>query len=96
MNAHRFDFSGARVLVTGGSNGIGPGVARAFAATGAAVAITGRKPGAADYPHDLSGFAYASLDVRDPAAIARVAPASISRASRNTGPRASRSCSAPA
>jgi NAD(P)-dependent dehydrogenase (short-subunit alcohol dehydrogenase family) len=73
MNAHRFDFSGARVLVTGGSNGIGLGVARAFAAAGAEVAITGRKASAADYPHDLSGLAYASLDVRDPKAIARLA-----------------------
>ena len=30
----RFDFSGARVLVTGGSNGLGLGMARAFAAAG--------------------------------------------------------------
>ena len=53
-----FDFGGSRVLVTGGSNGIGLGIARAFLAAGATVAITGRKAKASDYPNDLSGFDY--------------------------------------
>ena len=75
MNSLRFDYAGARVLVTGGSNGIGLGVARAFAAAGAEVAITGTKASAAEYAHDLSGFAYFALDVRDADAIARVAGA---------------------
>ena len=65
----RFDFSGARVLVTGGSNGIGLGIARAFDAAGAAVTITGRRAAASDYDHDLSAFAYHSLDVRDSKAL---------------------------
>jgi NAD(P)-dependent dehydrogenase (short-subunit alcohol dehydrogenase family) len=73
MNTARFDFAGARVLVTGGSNGIGLGIARAFAAAGARVTITGTRPAAADYAHDLSAFAYQPLDARDGAAIARVA-----------------------
>jgi 3-oxoacyl-[acyl-carrier protein] reductase len=73
MNSARFDFSGARVLVTGGSNGIGLGVAQAFAAAGARVTITGTRGGATDYEHDLSAFTYAALDVRDAAAIARAA-----------------------
>jgi NAD(P)-dependent dehydrogenase (short-subunit alcohol dehydrogenase family) len=72
-NAVCFDFSGARVLVTGGSNGIGLGIARAFRDAGAHVTITGTRGQASDYPHDFSGFAYAQLDVRDAAAIARVA-----------------------
>jgi NAD(P)-dependent dehydrogenase (short-subunit alcohol dehydrogenase family) len=72
-NATRFDFSGAGVLVTGGSNGIGLGIARAFADAGARVTITGTKASAGDYPHDLARFTYAQLDVRDKAGIARVA-----------------------
>ncbi len=75
MNALRFDFSGARVLVTGGSNGIGLGIAQAFAAAGAHVTITGTRAAPSDYEHDLSAFAYHPLDVRDAAAIARVAGA---------------------
>jgi NAD(P)-dependent dehydrogenase (short-subunit alcohol dehydrogenase family) len=43
VNAARFDFAGAHVLVTGGSNGIGLAVARGFADAGAHVTITGRR-----------------------------------------------------
>ncbi len=73
MNGVRFDFSGARVLVTGGSGGIGLGIARAFAAAGASVAITGRRPEASEYDADLAGFEYFSLEMRDAAGIERVA-----------------------
>ena len=38
----RFDFSGRRVLVTGGTSGIGAAAARAFAVAGARVVISGR------------------------------------------------------
>jgi 3-oxoacyl-[acyl-carrier protein] reductase len=72
-NSARFDFAGARVLVTGGSNGIGLGIARGFAQAGAHVTITGTRAAARDYPHDLTAFAYEPLDVRDKPAIARVA-----------------------
>jgi 3-oxoacyl-[acyl-carrier protein] reductase len=57
-----FDFSGARVLVTGGTRGIGHAVARAFAGTGAAVTVTGTRASAADYDTDLAELAYARLD----------------------------------
>jgi len=73
LNGARFDFAGARVLVTGGSNGLGLGIARAFADAGAEVAITGTRAAAAEYPHDLAAFAYHRLDVRDGDAIARLA-----------------------
>ena len=73
MNQLRFDFTGALVLVTGGSNGIGLGIARAFATAGARVTITGTRPAAADYDHDLSPFAYCALDARDGAAIRELA-----------------------
>jgi NAD(P)-dependent dehydrogenase (short-subunit alcohol dehydrogenase family) len=65
----KFDFSGARVLVTGGSNGIGLGIATAFAESGAEVTITGRRGSAAEYDHDLSAFSFESLDVRESAAL---------------------------
>ena len=74
-NSAHFDFAGARVLVTGGSNGIGLGIARAFADAGAHVTITGTKGAASDYGHELSRFRYAQLDVRDKAAISGVAGA---------------------
>jgi len=64
-NGIRYDFANARVLVTGGSNGIGLACAHAYREAGAQVTITGRNPAAADYAHDLAGFAYRQLDVGD-------------------------------
>ncbi len=72
MVAARFDFSGAAVLVTGGSNGIGLGVANAFAAAGAHVTITGTRASARDYDHDLSPFSYQPLVLSDAAGIDRL------------------------
>ena len=73
MVAATFDFSGARVLITGGSNGIGLGVARAFHGAGADVVITGTRPSAADYGHDLSSFEYQQLVMTDTEGIADLA-----------------------
>jgi 3-oxoacyl-[acyl-carrier protein] reductase len=62
MAAHwRFDFSGCRVLVTGGSGGIGYGIASAFAEAGADVTITGTRDDPSGYDTDLSRFAYQPL-----------------------------------
>lgn len=72
MNATRFDFTGARVLVTGGSSGIGLAVATAFRDAGGVVTITGTRAAAGDYSHDLSSFAYRPLDVRDGEAVDRL------------------------
>jgi NAD(P)-dependent dehydrogenase (short-subunit alcohol dehydrogenase family) len=73
MNAARFDFTGAHVLVTGGTRGIGLAVATAFADAGAAVTVTGRAASAADYDAPDARFAYRRLDVRDGAQIAALA-----------------------
>ncbi|HTZ09686.1 MAG TPA: SDR family oxidoreductase [Acidimicrobiales bacterium] len=73
MAAVTFDFAGTSVLVTGGSNGIGLGVARAFGAAGASVTITGTRPRASDYPHDLSAFGYHPLSMTDAGAVAALA-----------------------
>ncbi|WP_232835755.1 SDR family NAD(P)-dependent oxidoreductase [Actinocorallia populi] len=68
-----FDFAGSRVLVTGGSNGIGLGIARAFREAGAEVVITGTRANAKDYEHDLEGFDYRPLSLTDAAGITRLA-----------------------
>jgi len=61
-----------RVLVTGGTSGLGLAMATALAAAGASVAVTGRDGGraqevAATLPGEALGVA---LDVRDPASVA--------------------------
>jgi len=67
------DFSGQRVLVVGGSSGIGNGVAQAFRARGAEVHVWGTRARAADYAgsegSDLTGLHYTAVDVGDPDAI---------------------------
>ena len=72
MNADT-DFTGRKVLVVGGSSGIGNGVAHAFAARGAAVHVWGTRAHAQDYDpaegSDLSGIGYTCVDVSDPDAI---------------------------
>lgn len=73
-NVVTFDFTGATVLVTGGTSGIGHAVAGAFADAGATVTVTGTRPAAADYPDvALERFAYRTLDTRDAAAVDRLA-----------------------
>ena len=69
MSGVTFDFDGARVLVTGGSNGIGLGIARAFDDAGAQVTITGTRDSASDYEHDLGVFEYRQCLMTDHDAI---------------------------
>lgn len=70
-------FAGKRVLVTGGTSGIGRATALAFAGQGARVVISGRNPdrGAqvAAEAHDLSGeITFLAADVTDPEAVTRL------------------------
>ncbi len=71
----RYEFAGTRVLVTGGSSGIGAGIARAFREAGARVSITGTRANAGDYQADLSGYDYHTLQMTDADGILRVADA---------------------
>ncbi len=69
------DFNGQRVLVVGGSSGIGNGIAQAFRRRGAEVHVWGTRPRADDYAgvdgSDLSGLHYTGVDVGDPDQVAR-------------------------
>jgi NAD(P)-dependent dehydrogenase (short-subunit alcohol dehydrogenase family) len=68
-----FDFGGARVLVTGGTSGIGLAIARAFHAAGARVAVTGTRADADEYEVDLGSFAYHRCRMTETAEIEAVA-----------------------
>lgn len=63
--AATFDFTGARVLVTGGTSGIGHAIATGFAAAGATVVVTGTRSAADDYDVDLAGFDYRRMQLTD-------------------------------
>ncbi|AYJ87087.1 SDR family oxidoreductase [Sphingomonas paeninsulae] len=71
----RYDFTGARVLVTGGTSGLGAAIASAYREGGAEVSITGTRATAADYDDDLSGYRYLQLDVERPEQVQAVAAA---------------------
>ena len=64
-----FDLSGKRALITGGRSGIGLAIARAFAANGAAVTVTGLGAGG----DSEEGFPFRRLDIADGAAVAALA-----------------------
>jgi 3-oxoacyl-[acyl-carrier protein] reductase len=68
-----FEFPGCHVLVTGGTSGIGHGIAHAFHAAGAAVTVTGTRADAAEYDVDLTPFTYRRCRLIDPDEIAALA-----------------------
>jgi 3-oxoacyl-[acyl-carrier protein] reductase len=71
------DFTAKRVLVIGGSSGIGNGIAHGFRARGASVTVTGTRPDAGDYleaeDSDFTGLDYRQLDLTDRTAVDRLA-----------------------
>ncbi|MEQ8300937.1 MAG: SDR family oxidoreductase [Hyphomonas sp.] len=74
MGRNDTDFTGKRVLVIGGSSGIGNGIAQAFLTRGAEVHVWGTRANVGDYDpadgSDLAGLIYQQVDVGDPDAIA--------------------------
>jgi NAD(P)-dependent dehydrogenase (short-subunit alcohol dehydrogenase family) len=70
-----YNYRGAHVLVTGGTSGIGAGIAAAYRDAGAEVTITGTRKAAGEYTEDLTGFGYLQLSLTDNAQIAAVAAA---------------------
>jgi NAD(P)-dependent dehydrogenase (short-subunit alcohol dehydrogenase family) len=71
----RYDFSGAHVLVTGGTAGIGAATAAAFADAGATVTITGTRASRDAYEADLSRYHYRQLDLESRASVEELAAA---------------------
>lgn len=65
----QLDFTGKRILVIGGSSGIGNGIAHGFRAQAGSVTVTGTRPDAGDYleaeDSDFTGLDYRCLDLTD-------------------------------
>lgn len=70
-----YDYSGAFVLITGGTSGIGQACAEAYLNAGASVHITGRKAALADYESNeaLAACTYTQLDTSDREAVMALA-----------------------
>ncbi len=74
-NQLQFDYSGAHVLVTGATSGIGAAIAAAYRDAGARVTITGTRASSQHYDADLSAYRYLQLDVENAEQVERVAAA---------------------
>ncbi|WP_067440385.1 SDR family NAD(P)-dependent oxidoreductase [Nocardioides jensenii] len=73
MGVPSYDFSGRRVLVVGGTRGLGHQVARSFQRSGAAVTVTGTQSLTSAYDVRLDAFSYLRLDLTSHDSIVRVA-----------------------
>lgn len=58
-----FDYTGAKVLVTGGTSGIGAAIAASYHQAGAEVTISGTRASAEDYREAVGPYRYVQLDV---------------------------------
>jgi len=85
MSGNGGDFTGRAVLVTGGTRGIGAGIAAAFLAAGADVLVCGRTPPADETALAAAGgrrAVFSQADVRDPAQADRVVAETADRFGR--------------
>jgi len=85
MSGDGGDFTGRAVLVTGGTRGIGAGIAAAFLAAGADVLVCGRTPPADETALAAAGgrrAVFSQADVRDPAQAERVVAETADRFGR--------------
>jgi NAD(P)-dependent dehydrogenase (short-subunit alcohol dehydrogenase family) len=85
MSSNGSDFTGRAVLVTGGTRGIGAGIAQAFLAAGADVLVCGRTPPVDETALPAGGglrAVFSQADVRDAAQAERVVAETAERFGR--------------
>jgi len=73
---------GATVLITGGTRGIGAGIARRFLLAGANVVVCGRREPQAAVAADGRAATFIAADVRDPAQVDRLITATVEATGR--------------
>ena len=76
------DFTGKTAIITGGTKGLGRGMASRFLAAGADVVICARRPPEEPVAVDGRQALFVAADVRDPEQIAGVVAAAVERTGR--------------